>query len=58
MLQYSSGLALSHSSTSATNGLQETDIVDGDLAVIGASISAASSVINGGFTMIVKTLEQ
>ena len=46
VLQYSSGLSLSHSSTSATNSLQETQTVDGDSAVIGASISAASSVIN------------
>ena len=47
VLQYSSGVSLSHSSTSATNSLQETQTVDGDSAVIGASIGySASSVIN------------
>ena len=47
VLQYSSGVSLSHSSTSATNSLQETQTVDGDSAVIGASIGySASLVIN------------
>ena len=47
VLQYSSGLSLSHSSTPATgNSLQETQTVEGDSAVIGVSIYSASSVIN------------
>ena len=38
VLQYSSGLSLSHSTTPTTNSLQETQTVNGDIATIGANI--------------------
>ena len=49
VLQYSSGVSLSHSSTSATNSLQETQTVDGDSAVIGASIGYSESLVINTF---------
>ena len=38
LLQYSSGLSLSHSSTSATNSFQETQTAIGDSATIGVNL--------------------
>ena len=52
VLQYSSGLSLSHSSTPTTgNSLQETQTVEGDSAVIGFTINGGAESIFVGYTV-------
>ena len=52
VLQYSSGLSLSHSSTPTTgNSLQETQTVEGDSAVIGFTINGIAESIFVGYTV-------
>ena len=51
VLQYSSGLSLSHSSTSATNSLQETQTVIGDSATFGSTAGTFIQTPNGSFAL-------